>query len=261
MLDLYHFNGATCGLKARLALAEKGVAYTPRALTREALRQPEYLALNPNGVVPTLVHDGQVLCESSVIINYIDDAFDGPALKPGTPLGTARVWWWMKRADECLSPIGILTYTISMRPKIIDGKSPAELAAYIDGMPNAAARVRRRAILELGYENPAFQQAMADIETMLTEMEQVLTQSDWLAGDSYSLADTAMTPLVERLEELNMADMLGQNRTRLPAWWARIQARASYRSCLVDMPNPERPQHFEAGTRARPQIEAALQTT
>ncbi|MDP6175779.1 MAG: glutathione S-transferase family protein, partial [Rhodospirillales bacterium] len=108
MLELYHFHGATCGLKARLSLAEKGVEYTGHAVERAYLRSPEYLKLNANGVVPTLIHDGEVLVESSVIINYVDDAFDGPPLKPAGPMGAAKTWWWMKRADECLPMIGTL---------------------------------------------------------------------------------------------------------------------------------------------------------
>ena len=76
MLELYHFHGATCGLKSRLALAEKGVEYVGHAVERDYLRTPEYRKLNPNGVVPTLIHNGDVVLESSCIINYIDDVFD-----------------------------------------------------------------------------------------------------------------------------------------------------------------------------------------
>jgi len=88
MLELYYFPTATCGYKARLALAEKGVDFTARVLDRDAgeLLTPEYLKLNPNAVVPTLVHDGAVIIESSIIITYVDDAFSGPALSPSDPL-------------------------------------------------------------------------------------------------------------------------------------------------------------------------------
>ena len=89
MLELYHFHGATCGLKSRLAIAEKGVEFVDHAVERGYLRSPEYRKINPNAVVPTLIHDGDTILESSCIINYIDDAFDGPALKPDNPLGVA----------------------------------------------------------------------------------------------------------------------------------------------------------------------------
>ena len=60
VLELYYFPTATCGYKARLTLAEKGVEYVHRVLNRDAgdLSTPEYLSLNPNAVVPTLVHNG-----------------------------------------------------------------------------------------------------------------------------------------------------------------------------------------------------------
>ena len=78
MIELYYFPTATCGYKARLTLAEKGVKFVHRVLDRDAgeLVTPQYLKLNPNAVVPTLVHDGHVLIESSIIMVYVDQAFD-----------------------------------------------------------------------------------------------------------------------------------------------------------------------------------------
>lgn len=256
MLELYHFHGATCGFKSRLALAEKGVDYVSHAVERPYLRTPEYLKLNPNGVVPTLVHEGEVLTESSVIINYVDDAFDGPALKPSAPLGVARTWWWMKRADECLAMIGILTYTVSMRPVILK-KSPEELAAYIDTIPNASARERRQRIIEMGFDSPDFPAAINGLDAMLGQMEDALRQNVWLTADHYTLADTAMTPLVERMAELQCHEMWA-NRPRLIDWWSRVTARPSHGACLGETPNPEAPQHQEASAKAWPEIKKLL---
>ena len=254
MIELYYFHGATCGLKARLAFAEKGVDYVHRAVERSYLRTPDYLALNRNGVVPTIVHNGEVLTESSCIINYVDDAFDGPALKPSAAMDVARMWWWLKRADECLPYIGILTYTISMRPVILK-KSAGELKAYIDGIANAVARERRRKILEFGFDNPDFAPAVKALDLMLADMEQALTPTGWLAGPGYSLADTAMTPLIERMGELRCQGMWERERPGLTDWWQRIMARPSHTACLGATPNPEGPQHAAAGARAWPDVE------
>ena len=61
MPELYYFPTATCGFKARLTLVEKGGDFTHRVLDRDAgeLVTPEFLALNPNAVVPTMVHNGR----------------------------------------------------------------------------------------------------------------------------------------------------------------------------------------------------------
>ena len=120
MLELYYFPTATCGLKARLAAEEKGVDYISRVLDRDAgaLNTPAYRALNPQGVVPTLVHDGRVFVESSIIMHYLDDAFSGPGLMPDSPGDRAGARLWMKRADESYLPaLGALTYALFVRHK------------------------------------------------------------------------------------------------------------------------------------------------
>jgi glutathione S-transferase len=71
MVTLYHAGSSVCSQKARLALAEKSIDYDSRNLdmTKGEHQTPQYLALNPNGVVPTLVtDDGEAIRESSVII-------------------------------------------------------------------------------------------------------------------------------------------------------------------------------------------------
>jgi glutathione S-transferase len=96
MLELYHNDMSTCAQKVRFALVEKGVSWEGRHLDLRARdhQTPEYLRLNPNAVVPTIVHDGTVIIESTVINEYIDDAFAGPALRPVDATGRARMRLW-----------------------------------------------------------------------------------------------------------------------------------------------------------------------
>lgn len=257
MLELYHFYGATCGLKARLAVDEKRINVLDRAIARSLLNTPRYLALNPNGLVPTLVHDGSVLTESTVIINYLDDLTEECPLKPKNALGAARALWWMKRADDCLPHIGTLTYTVSMRPALKELPTE-ELKTYLDSIGNLALRARRSRIIEMGFDNPDFLLALAGLQSMLTEMDNVLSRHDWLAGDDYSLGDTAITPLVERLEELSFAELWRPGRPNLCGWWDRIRARPSYDTCVVQKPNPEAAQHRKYGKEARSHVSREL---
>ena len=78
-LKLYHHGSSVCAAKVRLVLAEKDVAWEGHYLDILAGEHhtPEYRKLNPKALVPTLVHDGQVIRESSVICEYIDDVFPG----------------------------------------------------------------------------------------------------------------------------------------------------------------------------------------
>src|ERR1700732_3675155 len=86
MLELYHNINSVCAQKVRIALKEKGQEFKEHLLTlRGDQNDPAYLKLNPNCVVPTLVHDGRAIIESSLILYYIDDAFPDPPLMPRTP--------------------------------------------------------------------------------------------------------------------------------------------------------------------------------
>jgi glutathione S-transferase len=85
-----------------VVLAEKDLAWTEHRI--ELLKfdhlQPQYLSLNPNGVVPTLVHDGRVMLESSVICQYLDETFPDPALMPADPYARAQARTWLKIFDD-----------------------------------------------------------------------------------------------------------------------------------------------------------------
>jgi glutathione S-transferase len=84
MLTLYHNDMSVCAAKVRTALAEKRLEFDLIHLDLRAgdTQKPEYLKLNPNAVVPTLVHDDHVIIESTVICEYIDDEWPDPPLKP-----------------------------------------------------------------------------------------------------------------------------------------------------------------------------------
>src|ERR687883_841046 len=86
MLELYHSVNSVCAQKVRVVLAEKGLEYREHLMTlRGDQFDPAYMKLNPNAVVPTLVHDGRTVIESSVILYYLDEAFPATPLMPRDP--------------------------------------------------------------------------------------------------------------------------------------------------------------------------------
>ena len=87
MVELYHFWSSVCSVRCRMALEEKGVKWTSRYIDLFKFDQlkPDYLAINPDGVVPTLVHDGEPIRKSTIINEYID----APSPAPRSPARTA----------------------------------------------------------------------------------------------------------------------------------------------------------------------------
>lgn len=258
MLQLYYFHGATCGLKVRLALSEKTVEYDHIVVEREFLKSEIYRKLNPEGVVPTLIHDQNIILESSIIMHYVDDAFEGPSLKPSEPLNVAQMLRWMKKADEVYLPsLSTLTYTISWRDSFLR-KSVNDLQKYLDNIPNEERRKRRQKSIELGVRSPHFNPALYTLDQMVSDMETSLNQSEWLAGSEFSLAEAALIPFIVRLEELTFSELWEKGRPAVKEWWDRVQARDSYDDVLGKVPNPEASQHRLKGQKEWPHIKKIL---
>ena len=93
-LRLYTYWRSSAAYRVRIALALKGLDYesVPRHLLRDGgeQRRADYLALNPQGLVPALEHDGTVVTQSLAICEYLEEVFPRPALLPVEPRPTAR---------------------------------------------------------------------------------------------------------------------------------------------------------------------------
>jgi len=120
MIELYHFWSSVCSVRCRMALEEKGVKWTSRYIDLFKFDQlkPDYLAINPDGMVPTLVHDGAPVRESTIINEYIDAAFEGPALVPAQPLQQARMREFIRKCEDDFDAIVKLTMVKYILPKL-----------------------------------------------------------------------------------------------------------------------------------------------
>ena len=127
MLELYHNINSVCAQKVRIALNEKGREAKEHLLTlRGDHNEGAYLKLNPSGVVPTLVHDGVPIVESSLILYYIDEVFPEPPLMPKAVLPRLRVRMYNKLIDEYVhNSCTILTFATAFRPNFL--KVPREV--------------------------------------------------------------------------------------------------------------------------------------
>ena len=123
MIQLYHADMSTCAQKVRLVLEQKELAWNSHLLDLRHRDQhaPEYLKLNPNGVVPTLIDGGNVIggnviIESKVICKYLDDAYPEKSSVPDAPENKALMRQWTERLDEFLHfHTGVLSGSIAFR--------------------------------------------------------------------------------------------------------------------------------------------------
>src|ERR1700682_2168700 len=142
MTELVLFNApqATCSQRVRFVLQAKGLAFEERKLDLFAGDQlkPDYLEINPNGVVPSLVHDGRAVIDSSVIMEYLDEVFPAPArLVPEGPAERADMRALMRFIDEVpAAAIRVPSYNLAFLPSF-QAMSEEEFRALADSKPLA----------------------------------------------------------------------------------------------------------------------------
>ena len=234
MLELYHNVNSVCAQKVRIALKEKRQEVTEHLLTLQGdQNDPAYMKLNPNGVVPTLVHDGHVITESSLILYYIDEAFPDPPLMPKTPVARHRVRLYNKLIDEYMhNACTIMTFATAFRPRFLK-MTREQWLAEINKAPLKRRAEYKRSVIEHGLDSEFVSEALYQHQKLLSWMDQSLQSGRYLVGDGFSPADCAVIPYILRLELLKLQG-LWETYPAIGDWWARMRARPSVKTAIFD---------------------------
>ena len=208
MLFLYHAPISTCSQKVRLVLAEKQLEWEGKSINfgKGEHLTPEYLRLNPNGVVPTLLHDDDPIIESSVITEYLDEVFPEHPVRPKDHKPLAHMRAWRQYIDEVPTP--------SIRPISFNTFFVLRKHFY-------------RKMGRTGFSSQEIDESLDRLSQALGRMESALERTRFIAGDEYSIADVNMTPTVVRLEDCGRAN-LWDRLPRVADWYERIKARPNF---------------------------------
>lgn len=233
-LVLYHNDKSTCSQKVRICLAEKGVEWEshPVDLTNSENLTPDYLAINPNGVVPAFVHDGRPIIESTVMCEYLDEVWPGePKLTPDDPVERAEMRAWLRFIDEVPSmAIRVPTFQNVLIERF-RAMSEAEYAAFRD--QNTLRRDFFMRLNRTGFSEAEYDNSMRQLKLTIERMDAALAKGPWLVGAQYTIADICVAPVVQRMEDLGMDD-LWADYPRVADWFERIKARPAYRTAFYE---------------------------
>ena len=188
---LYHWEPNSNPGKAMLILAEKGIDYEGHYVDLLAMEQhrPEYLALNPRGTIPTLVHGQNILTESTPMMEYIDAAFPGPRFTPGNAIERWRMRWWMRFFDSYLAPaISMGGWKRFIGPAALE-RDIGDIEAAIKRIPLKARRSAWRKALHDDFSEAELAESQRRYRYGLYLLEAHLCRFPWIAGNDYSLGD------------------------------------------------------------------------
>jgi glutathione S-transferase len=260
MIELYHNDMSVCAQKVRFALGEKTLEWKSHHLNLRAgdQQKPEYVRLNPNAVVPTLVDNGKVIIESTVINEYIDDAYPDPRLRAADAGARARMRLWTKQLDEGVHvATRVISNAIAFRHQKLALGAEA-LKTLHDKIPDPKKREESWENITKGVESRFFVDAVRRFDRLLADMETMLTEESWLAGKEFSLADIGYAPYIRRLQDLQL-EFLWDKRPHTLAWSERVAKRPGYQQAFEDWPNESYASLMrEKGGEAQSRIKAII---
>jgi len=230
-LHLYHSALSNCAMRVRMTLEEKGLPWVDHHLdiTKKEHITPEYFGINPNGVVPTLVHDGVVIIESDDIIDHIDQTFPEPPLRPTSEEELVKMYYWMKSAIEIhIKAVKTFIYFHKMQGKM--KQSEEQKLLYEKLQTNEELIEFHRHTNETGFSSEEVAVAQKTLDKFFEEADAILENNEWLVGDQFTLADITWVPLHFTLKGA------GYDFSRYPAvqaWAERLQQRESFKKGIL----------------------------
>ena len=203
-MKLYNMNLSNFAGKCRLAIYEKGAPVDIVPIPGGDLKSAEYLRIYPLGKTPALEVNGEIIGESEVINEFLEDAFPEKPLLPKDPAGRARTRAISRLHDLYLEP---------------------PLRALF---PQVSAKEKDQKLVT---------EKLAEVQSYLDRLETMLVGRPYAVGAAFTLADCALVPTCFFMNI--MLPMLGapaftDGRPKLAAWWAKVQERATVQRVLAE---------------------------
>ncbi|MEL7185942.1 MAG: glutathione S-transferase N-terminal domain-containing protein [Pseudomonadota bacterium] len=257
-LEAYTYGESLCSQKLRVALAEKELPYKSHHIYICDVAQecqnlsPDYLKINPKGIVPTLVHDGERLFDAHKIIKYLDQTFPdhGARLWPSDPKKAEVAQFWFEhgmlpnqRSESRNFASAIATVTLPLLAHMLR-RQPLD---------HVVERYKKHPLPERGAlftslrtgeraAPPAILDAALDlIAEGLNSIEEQLKDNGgpYVLGD-FSMVDITMMACFHRLEDVRLDSVFGHaSLSALNQYWPRLQHRPSYKAAITNWHDEE----------------------
>lgn len=234
MLKLYNAAHSTCSQKVRICLAEKGLPFEDVRLDIGKAKQhlqPDYLKINPNGVVPTLVDDGGIVTDSSVICEYLEERYPEVRLSPDDLVARGHMRAWMRFIEEVpTAAVRVPSFNMGFLPRY-EGMDQSTFENVESDIRPIRKHFYRR-MGPKGFKEADVIASQEQIAHTCRRMEAALEHGPWLMGEQYTLADIIVAPLIDRMADLGMDHIWTETMPRVTDWYRRMQERPAFQAAF-----------------------------
>lgn len=248
MIELYHWEPVAHSARVLICLNEIGAEFESHYVDLLEFEQFDdaFRALNPAGQVPVLCNNGVAMTESALINEYLAEAFPDAGLAAMDAGGWYRTQTWSKWVDYNLSSsLGTLGCRKFLVPELA-ARDRASLARAIDAIPVAERQPGWRLAADNAYTDDMVANSERKVKLVIGRMEEILAESEWLAGGAYSIADIDTFAMVDALRDVAPGIVNAAEAPATMRWLERIAARPAVQAARAAN------RKFETGTMYAP---------
>ncbi len=234
-LKYYHAEPVANSLKSMIPLIEKGLAFESVYVDLHKFEQHSdwFVAINPEGQVPVLDHDGNIITHTTVINENLEDVFPDVPLRPRNPVGAARMRYWNKFVDEHVMNHVSMHGWHRMVGIIARNLESGEFEKLMERIPLPDQRKKWKTARS-GFSEADLANATEKIIFAIDKVDRQLATTAWLAGDDYTLADINFFSHCGMMVERMFPELAVPTRCpRLIAWREKMTARPAVARALA----------------------------
>lgn len=235
MLDVYTWEPNANSGKPLFCLHEKGVSFTYHYVDMGAYEHhaPAFLAINPDGTIPAIVHDGFTMTESTPAMEYIDEVFPGPSLRPADPFRRWQMRILLRYMDNAVAPSLAMIASNRLAAPRFAGQDEDELRARLARIPLPERRATWEQLMFQTTPPADIEESQRRVDEAVRRFDSLLARTPWLAGDTFSLADIGVFASLHALP-LAMDDTVNDRATpHLMRWLRACHARAALQAAFA----------------------------